>query len=262
MGVEPVVRVFCFPLDVGPAGVEVLERHAGAARWAFNFAHAVMLGQWQAFDARKQAAAEARAGLSRDEILARLGKSERRALYAEAKKRLRAENTAWCADLAVWDEHRRRVVHKGKPVLDPGPVPGEDASDLARRLYARRRLLAALQGSDPVGYAAEKKAELARVRPRVLELKEQLAARGAYRPGAYDVQAMWMTRRDLPREEGGSPWWPEVARGVFLCGFDRADTAWKNWMASAAGTRKGARMGMPRFKKKGRATDSFTLANP
>ncbi|MEU2517138.1 RNA-guided endonuclease InsQ/TnpB family protein, partial [Streptomyces syringium] len=191
-----------------------------------------------------------------------MGKSERRALYAEAKQRVKAENSAWCADLAVWDEHRRLVVHKGKPLLDPGPVAGEDASDLARRLYARRRFLVALQVSDPVEYAAEKKAELARMRPRVLALKEEVAARGAYRPGAYDIQAMRMTRRDLPGEEGGCPWWPEVARGAFLCGFDRADKAWKNWMTSAADTCKGVRMGMPRFKKKGKATDSFTLANP
>lgn len=53
VAVEGVVRVFSYPLDVGPAGVGVLERHAGAARWAFNFAHAVMLAQWQAFDARQ-----------------------------------------------------------------------------------------------------------------------------------------------------------------------------------------------------------------
>ncbi|MGX8910270.1 RNA-guided endonuclease TnpB family protein [Streptomyces netropsis] len=261
MPVHEVVRVFRCPLVTTASSELVLERNAGAARWGFNFAHALMLAQWQAFDARKQAAAEALSGMDGEAIVGRLGKAERQELYARARQAVSRENAVLTADLKVWDEHRRRVVHKGKPCLEPGEEPGEDGSDLQRRLFRRRVELARLQAADPAAYAAERKRELAQVRPRVTELKKDLAGWGAYRPGAFDVQAFWTASRDLPREEGGCPWWREVALRSIVCGFDRADTAWKNWMSSASGARKGRRVGMPQFKKKGRARDSFTLPN-
>lgn len=262
MPVETVERAFRFALDTSPHDVEILERHAGAARWAFNFAHARMLQHHTAYDERKLQAATRLSGKSREDILTALNKAERQRLYSQARKAVNAESKAWCADLVVWDEHRRRVVHKGKRRLDPGEIPGEDATDLARRLYARRSELADLQQADPAAYAAERKAELESVRPAVQGMKEDLSARGAYLPGSYDIQGTWRTLRDLPRDEGGSPWWSEVAIGSLLCGFDRAERAWKNWMASATGKRAGRRMGIPHFKKKGRARDSFALANP
>ncbi|WP_338933149.1 transposase [Streptomyces netropsis] len=200
-------------------------------------------------------------GLDSEAIIGQLGKAERLELYARAKRAVTRENAVLTADLKVWDEHRRRVVHKGRPVLEAGEEPREDACDLQRRLYRRRVELAGLQAADPAAYAAEKKRELESVRPHVTGLKKQLADRGAYRPGAFDVQAFWTASRDLPAEEGGCPWWREVALRSIVCGFDRADTAWKNWMASASGTRKGRRVSMPRFKRKGRTRDSFTLPN-
>ncbi|MEU2517119.1 hypothetical protein [Streptomyces syringium] len=217
----------------------------------------MMLAEWRAFDERKQAPAEHMSQLSRDDILSMLTQTERHKLYSRARQTFTRENTVVCADLKVWDEHRKRVVHKGKPVLDPNEDPGEDASDLARQLDKRRCELAALQAAAPAAFAAEKKRELGSVRPRALELKQQLAAEGAYRLGAFDIEAIWRSRRDLPREEGGSPLWPEVTVGAMVCGFDRAERAWKNWMSSAAGTRAGRRMGVSRFKKKGHAKDSL-----
>ncbi|WKK24089.1 RNA-guided endonuclease TnpB family protein [Streptomyces olivoreticuli] len=261
MPVQETVRVFRYPLVTTASSEQDLERHAGAARWAYNFAHAKLLAQWRAFDARKLSAAEALSGLDTEAIVDQLSKAERRQLFATARQAVTRENTTLTADLKVLDEHRRRVLHKGKPHLDPGDEPGGDASGMARRLYQRRHELAALQEADPAGYAAAKKRELESVRPRVTELKTTLAAQGAYRPGAFDIQNFWTGARDLPRTEGGSPWWREVAQRVFACGFDRADTAWKNWMKSASGARKGPRMGMPRFKKKGKARDSFALPN-
>ncbi|WP_405669018.1 transposase (plasmid) [Streptomyces sp. NBC_01166] len=59
--------------------------------------------------------------------------------------------------------------------------------------------------------------------------------------------------------EGVCPWWHEVNTYVFQSGFLDADTAWKNWLTSFKGTRAGRRVGYPRFKKRGRARDSFRL---
>lgn len=55
------------------------------------------------------------------------------------------------------------------------------------------------------------------------------------------------------------PWWHEVSTYAFQSAFEDADTAWKNWLESLAGRRAGRRVGFPRFKKKGRARDSFRL---
>lgn len=55
---------------------------------------------------------------------------------------------------------------------------------------------------------------------------------------------------------------PVVARGqhlAFQSAFIDADAAWKNWLTSLQGQRAGRRVGYPRFKKKGRARDSFRL---
>lgn len=264
MGTETVMveRAYRFCLDVTTRDVEILDRHVGAARWGYNFAHRLMLQQHNIYEERKQRIAETISALDRGRILTDMSKAERTRLYERARRHVNAENKLWCAELLVWDEHRKRVAHKGKPRLEPGERPGEDATDLEWCLYERRVELASLQTTDPAGYAGAKKAELERVRPAVLKMKRDLADRGAYRPNAYDVAAIWRTMRDLPREDGGSPWWGEVALNAIMCGFDRADTAWKNWMASTTGKRAGRRMGLPRFKKKGKARDSFTLANP
>ncbi|WP_405510588.1 helix-turn-helix domain-containing protein (plasmid) [Streptomyces cyaneofuscatus] len=53
------------------------------------------------------------------------------------------------------------------------------------------------------------------------------------------------------------PWWKEVSTYAFQSAFIDADQAWKNWQDSLAGRRAGRKD--PRFKKKGRARDSFRL---
>ncbi|MEV7898256.1 IS607 family element RNA-guided endonuclease TnpB [Streptomyces cyaneofuscatus] len=55
------------------------------------------------------------------------------------------------------------------------------------------------------------------------------------------------------------PWWKEVSTYAFQSAFIDADQAWKNWQDSLAGRRAGRKVGYPRFKKKGRARDSFRL---
>ncbi|MFF0628629.1 helix-turn-helix domain-containing protein [Streptomyces sp. NPDC004296] len=60
------------------------------------------------------------------------------------------------------------------------------------------------------------------------------------------------TREDV---EGVCPWWHEIFQSAFI----DADRAWKNWLESFTGKRAGRRVGYPRFKKRGRARDSFRL---
>ncbi|WP_371656714.1 MULTISPECIES: RNA-guided endonuclease TnpB family protein [unclassified Streptomyces] len=261
MPVVDVTKAFRFALDLAEGQEGLLERHAGSARWAFNHAHAQLLAQQQAFDLRKSRAAEELSGLDCDSFLA-LPKSDRRELYARAGRQVREENVRRCAELRLWDEHRRLVKHWGRPRLDAGPVPPGDAPRAAQVLYRRRRELAALETSDPVRYRVERKAELDEIRPRVIEAKQRLAGEGAYILDAFDLKSLWRQRRHLPREEGGSPWYEGMHTEAFGCGIERASTAWANWMSSVAGKRKGPKMGMPRFKKKGRARESFTLPNP
>ncbi|MER6736579.1 RNA-guided endonuclease TnpB family protein [Streptomyces puniciscabiei] len=55
------------------------------------------------------------------------------------------------------------------------------------------------------------------------------------------------------------PWWHEVNTHAFQSAFIDADRAWKNWHDSLRGARAGRRVGYPRFKKKGRARESFRL---
>jgi putative transposase len=59
--------------------------------------------------------------------------------------------------------------------------------------------------------------------------------------------------------EGVSPWWHEVSTYAFQSAFIDADVAWKNWLESFSGKRKGRRVGYPRFKSKHRSRDSFRL---
>lgn len=59
--------------------------------------------------------------------------------------------------------------------------------------------------------------------------------------------------------DGACPWWHEVNTYAFQSAFIDADQAWKNWLGSLSGKRAGRRVGYPRFKKKGRARDSFRL---
>ncbi|MGP3990842.1 hypothetical protein [Streptomyces sp. 3N207] len=81
------------------------------------------------------------------------------------------------------------------------------------------------------------------------------------------VPSKQVIQKELNRTKGDSrkgvdglcPWWHEVNTYAFQSAFVDADTAWKNWLTSLKGARAGRRVGYPRFKKKGRARDSFRL---
>jgi len=48
-----------------------------------------------------------------------------------------------------------------------------------------------------------------------------------------------------------APWWPECSKEAFSNGIADAVNALKNWHASKTGSRKGPKVGFPRFRKKG-----------
>jgi putative transposase len=75
------------------------------------------------------------------------------------------------------------------------------------------------------------------------------------------VQKHWQTERGDARDgvEGVAPWWWEYSTYAFQSAFADADRAWSNWVSSRSGTRAGRAVGYPRFKKKGRARDSFRI---
>ncbi len=49
-----------------------------------------------------------------------------------------------------------------------------------------------------------------------------------------------------------APWWAECSKEAYATGLDRLATALGNWSDSRRGTRKGPRMGFPRFRSKRR----------
>lgn len=59
--------------------------------------------------------------------------------------------------------------------------------------------------------------------------------------------------------DGLCPWWHEVSTYALQSAFLDADLAWRGWLESLAGRRKGRRVGYPRFKKRGRSRDSVRL---
>ncbi len=54
-------------------------------------------------------------------------------------------------------------------------------------------------------------------------------------------------------------WWPQISKEAFADGIRAAADAYWNWQASRAGTRRGRRVGFPKFAKKGRDRDRVTF---
>lgn len=54
-----------------------------------------------------------------------------------------------------------------------------------------------------------------------------------------------------------APWWDECSKEAFRAGLDQLARGLKNFTDSRQGKRKGRRVGFPRFKKRGKARDSF-----
>ncbi|MFG2776160.1 RNA-guided endonuclease InsQ/TnpB family protein [Streptomyces sp. NPDC048350] len=228
-----VLRAYRFALDPSDAERAELARYAGACRWAYNYALAKKTQSHQAWAKRRTAYLAA--GLSE----------------AEAKARIKADGAELTDRIKVWDHHRKSLMNTAtgkQPLPVTQPPAGQEA--LACRLTAAR--------ADAAATGCERRL-LAEARTKVNALKAEAFSAGYRTPSSADTSALWRMDRDLPKEEGGSPWWTEVNVYCFTSGFDRAQAAWKNWQDSLAGRRAGRRNRYPRFKKKSRATESFTL---
>lgn len=259
------LRAYRFALDLTETQEASLRQHAGAARWAYNFALDRKVRTHAAYTARRQALLDA--GMTAE----------------QAKAALKTESAALKAETAVWDHHRQCLFKlktgKDLPKTPKGPqdlidrlaairasLPTPPAPELLEYANAWKRdtkepLPAALEWARArqATYMQALEERLVTARAIVAQLKKQLFDSGDTIPGFMDLMAVWRQIRDLPKEEGGSPWHPEVSSYAISCGVENAERAWKNWMESFAGKRAGARVGYPRFKAKGRSEDSFRL---
>jgi putative transposase len=80
-------------------------------------------------------------------------------------------------------------------------------------------------------------------------------------PSFYRLRKQWNAAKDTlcVDSETGEMWWPEVGKEAFADGVRGAVEGYWNWQRSKSGNRKGRKMGFPRFKKKGRDQDRFTI---
>ena len=60
----------------------------------------------------------------------------------------------------------------------------------------------------------------------------------------------------------GAPWWCSISKEVFNDGIGATVDAYWNWQKSRSGEREGPRVGFPRFHRKNRRRDSFTICQP
>ncbi|WP_440100135.1 IS607 family element RNA-guided endonuclease TnpB [Streptosporangium sp. H16] len=67
----------------------------------------------------------------------------------------------------------------------------------------------------------------------------------------YGLRRAWNTAKNTV-----APWWAEHSKEAYTTGLDGVARALRNWAASRHGTRKGPKMGFPRFKSKHRAAPS------
>lgn len=122
---------------------------------------------------------------------------------------------------------------------------------LGRKVEAHRRLAAARQAlAVERGLDSADRDVLRGLTGEAVKLVSRI-------PSAIDNLAVW--RAACKTDSDMTPWRGEVSSYCFSSGMRAADVAFKNWLDSLAGRRKGARVGYPRFKSKHRARASFTI---
>jgi IS605 OrfB family transposase len=72
---------------------------------------------------------------------------------------------------------------------------------------------------------------------------------------AYALRRAWNAVKDTV-----APWWAENSKEAYAGGLANLAQGLGNWSASKSGTRKGRRVGFPRFKKRGKATPAFRFS--
>jgi len=80
-------------------------------------------------------------------------------------------------------------------------------------------------------------------------------------PSMISLRKRWNQAKDslCVDAESGEVWWPAVSKEAFADGIKGAVDGYWRWQHSRAGKLAGKRVGFPRFKKKGRDADRFTV---
>lgn len=77
----------------------------------------------------------------------------------------------------------------------------------------------------------------------------------------YSLQHWWNANKDtLAVSADGVPWWRENSKEAASSGLRALASALSNWSKSRKGTRKGRRVGFPKFKSKDRETPRFAYS--
>jgi putative transposase len=75
-----------------------------------------------------------------------------------------------------------------------------------------------------------------------------------------DLRNEWNRRKHtVAVGEDGTPWWPQNSKEVYANACRALAEALSNWNASRSGSRRGPRMGFPRFKSKAGAPKKFSF---
>lgn len=86
--------------------------------------------------------------------------------------------------------------------------------------------------------------------------QERYAAEGKWLSGV-DLHKVWNAEK---KAEPGLAWWVENSKCVYQEAFRDLDRALRDFVSCRKGARKGRRLGFPRFKKRGKARDSFRFS--
>ena len=84
---------------------------------------------------------------------------------------------------------------------------------------------------------------------------------GGGAPSHYGMRKRWnrVKGRVAVDAETGVVWWSQVSKEAFSSGIRDATDAWWRWQQSRAGKLDGRRVGFPRYKKRGRDRDRWTV---
>ena len=78
---------------------------------------------------------------------------------------------------------------------------------------------------------------------------------------SYSLQHWWVENRDtLAVDSDGAIWWRENSKEAYRSGLRWLADGLSNWSKSRKGTRKGRRVGFPKFKSKDRGTPRFSYS--
>ena len=90
-------------------------------------------------------------------------------------------------------------------------------------------------------------------------VKESLDAGEKPEWSFYSLRKWWNRNKDeLAVDDDGIIWWADNSKEAYSYGLESLAKGLSSWTKSRNGSRKGRRMGFPRFKSKGRATPRFS----